>query len=321
MTIADDLLIRIAWQYYIEDRTQQDIAARFNLSRSKVARLLKEARERGIVEFKIKGLPVDHLQLEQELRTYFGLRQVIVIPTPSSSESIRRELARAAAQHVQDLIKPGTIIGLGMGRTLAQIPQYFSPSFSKGCTIVEMVGGSSRTDLGFDTYNVSTRLAELCDGVAHHVNSPVVVQSPEMQAMFVEDPSIKSVLADAARADLALLGIGDISCDMTLARMGYCDQEDVNHLLEKGIVGDVLGRYYDRQGRPVSNDLDQRIIGLSIEQLKCIPNVIGIAGGSSKIPAILGALHSGFLNTMIVDHDTALGVLALEKEATKEKVA
>ena len=124
MPPSKDQLVRIAWQYYIEDLTQQEIAERFNISRPKVARLLKLAREQGIVEFQINGMPIENLQSEKQLRELFELKDAIVIPSHPDDKVNRRELGKAAARYLEANFETNQIIGLGMGRTLAEIPQF-----------------------------------------------------------------------------------------------------------------------------------------------------------------------------------------------------
>ncbi len=311
MPTSKDMLVRIAWQYYIEDFTQQEIAERFNLSRPKVARLLKEARETGIVEFKITGVPTEHLELERKIRNAFDLKDVIVTPTPSDQSEIRQSLGRAAAGYLQSIFKPHIIVGLGMGRTIAEIPQFVTPDPTTKCAFVEMVGGASRTDVGFDTYNVSWHLAESCEGIAYHVNSPVVVENPAAREAIMSDINITQVLEIAAKSDVAIVGIGQVGPEMTLARLGYCDEADIRELLNLGAVGDIMVHYYDIHGKPVMTGLEGRLVGLDLEQFFAIPTVIGVAGGD-KVEAILGAMRGGYIDVLITDDETAASILAHE---------
>jgi DNA-binding transcriptional regulator LsrR (DeoR family) len=307
----DDLLVRIAWQYYIEGLTQQEIANRTHLSRPKVARLLKQARQKGVVEFQIKGTITEHLDLEWQLRSQFGLKDARVIPTPSNVDETRRELGRATAVYLREIFEPRMKIGLGMGRTLAEIPNFVSPSVETNCEIVEMVGGASRTDVGGDTYNISWRLAERLGGVAHHLNTPVVVQEKEMRDVLMKDQQIISALQKAVQCDLALVGIGRLSEEMPLSLLGYCDDATLKQLQAKGAVGDILGHFFDIEGYPVITTIEDRLVGLTANQLKRIPVVCGIAGGIKKTEAMLGALRGRYLNILITDGQTASQILEI----------
>ncbi len=311
MPPSKDQLVRIAWQYYIEDLTQQEIAERFNISRPKVARLLKLAREQGIVEFQINGMPIENLQSEKQLRELFELKDAIVIPSHPDDKVNRRELGKAAARYLEANFETNQIIGLGMGRTLAEIPQFVNECPREGITFVEIVGGASSSDAGLDTYNVSWLLADQCGGVAIHVNSPVVVMSGEMRDMLLDDPQITSALDMARNCELALVGIGPVSEDMTLLRQGYCDESTVLELIENGATCDIIGHFLDLQGHPVDSCIEDRLVGLSLDQIAEIPTVIGVAGGEEKGKAILSVLRNGCLDVLITDYQTAQSVFRL----------
>ena len=203
-----------------------------------------------------------------------------------------------------------------MGRTIAEIPQFVRPDPGSKCVFVELVGGASRTDLGFDTYNVSWQLAETCQGVAYHVNSPVVVDSVEAREALMSDVSITKVLEMAAKSDIAIVGIGQAGPDMTLARLGYCDDDAIQELLNKGAVGDIMGHYFNLDGEPVITGLEGRLIGLSPDQISRIPIVIGVAGGD-KVEAILGALRGDYINLLITDDQTAARILEHNRQTEK----
>ncbi|MBC8450455.1 MAG: sugar-binding transcriptional regulator [Chloroflexi bacterium] len=310
----DDLLARVAWLYYVEELTQQEIGDRLNMPRVKVTRLLKQARDEGVVEFRI-ARPTAHLELERELRQHFGLQDAFVAPTPLQPARLRAALGEAAARYLQNLFRPGLVVGLGMGRTLAEIPRFVEPHSDGRCVFVEMVGGAGRSDLGFDTYNVSWRLAECCGGVAEHVFTPVVVESGEARAARLQDSQISATLERAAQSDVALVGIGNTGDDMVLYHLGCCDYAIVRDLRQRGAVGDIMGHFFDVQGQPVACPLDDRLIAISLDQLRAIPTVVAVAGGQDKTAAILGALRGKHASVLVTDMDTARAVLAKGRDA------
>lgn len=310
----ESVLVRAAWLYYVEDLTQKEIAERLHLSRVKVTRLLKEARDTGVVEFRITK-PTAHLELEKRLCQDFGLNDAFVVPTEEPGEGLRRSLGRAGATFLQDIISPGVRIGLGMGRTLAQIPPFLElERSSDGCIFQEMVGGAGRTDLGFDTYNVSYTLARICGGRTEHIFAPVVTESAEMRDTLMQDPQIAAALKEAAQSDIALIGIGDVSDDMLLLQLGDCDEGQIARLRQSGAVGDIIGHFFDLEGQPVACAVDDRLVALPLEKLCDIPLTVAVAGGLEKTEAILGALRTGCLAVLITDSATAEAVV--ERNAT-----
>jgi DNA-binding transcriptional regulator LsrR (DeoR family) len=304
----DDLLARIAWLYYIEDLTQKEIARRFKMSRVKVTRLLKKARERGLVEIRIANVRTSHLPLESSLRTVFGLSDAIVIPTPVRPEGLRPALGEAAAVYLDRFLQPDMLVGLGMGRTLAEIPNHMKSQENGACHFIEMVGGIGR-GLSFDSYKVSSQLADQCGGEVEHVYTPVIVETAAAREALLCDPQIRSVLDRAARSDLALVSVGTVDVDSFLFQAGYSDEAGIESLQTRGAVGDVLGHFFDINGSPVPSPIDDRLIGLSLDELKRIPTVICVAGDAPKVPSILGALRGEYVNVLITDEETARAVL------------
>ncbi|MGD9046429.1 MAG: sugar-binding transcriptional regulator [Anaerolineae bacterium] len=304
----DDLLARIAWLYYIEDLTQKEIAHRFKMSRVKVTRLLKKAREKGLVEIRIANVRTSHLPLERSLRTEFGLSDAVVIPTPVRVADLRPALGKAAAAYLSRILKPGMQVGLGMGRTLAEIPDHLEPQESGTCHFIEMVGGIGR-GLSFDSYKVSMLLAERCGGEVEHVYTPVIVETAAARQALLSDPQIRSVLDRASRSDIAMVSVGTVDLDSFLYHAGYSDELGIEGLQRLGAVGDVLGHFFDSEGQPVPNPIEDRLMGLSLDRLRGIPVVICAAGGLAKVPSILGALRGGHVNVLITDEDTACAIL------------
>lgn len=309
----DDLLTRIAWLYYIEELTQKEIAQRFNMSRVKVLRLLKKARDKGLVEIRIASVQTSHLLLEKSLRLEFGLVDAIVIPTPVRPQDLRPALGEAAAAYLRRVARPGLVVGLGMGRTLAEIPGYLEPHDNTTCRFIEMVGGIGR-GVSFDSYKVSSLLADRCGGEVEHIYTPVIVESAATRQALLADPQIKSALDRAANCDLALVGVGTVDLDSFLYQAGYADEACIVTLQQAGAVGDVLGHFFDLAGRPVCNFIEERLIGLALEDLKGIPTVVCVAGGLEKIRSIRGALAGRYVNTLITDETTARAILNEQKE-------
>jgi DNA-binding transcriptional regulator LsrR (DeoR family) len=310
----DDLLTRIAWLYYIEELTQKEIAQRFNMSRVKVLRLLKKARDKGLVEIRIAGVQTSHLLLEKSLRLEFGLVEAIVIPTPVRPQDLRPALGEAAAAYLRRVARPGLVVGLGMGRTLAEIPGYLEPQDQTTCRFIEMVGGIGR-GVSFDSYKVSSLLSDRCGGEVEHIYTPVIVESAATRQALLADPQIKSVLDRAAGCDLALVGVGTVDLDSFLYQAGYADEACIVALQQAGAVGDVLGHFFDLAGRPVRNFIDERLIGLALEDLKRIPMVVCVAGGVEKTGSLQGALAGRYMNALITDETTAWALLNEQKES------
>jgi DNA-binding transcriptional regulator LsrR (DeoR family) len=123
--------------------------------------------------------------------------------------------------------------------------------------------------------------------------------------MFMADPHVAQVFELAAQANLAFIGIGNISAESLWGRAGLLTEEVTSELKSLGAVGDVMSRYFDKDGVLVNSSLCRRVVGLPIEKLRPIPRRVGVAGGKKKFEAILAALRGKYVNILITDHLTA----------------
>ena len=88
-------MARASWYYYIEGLTQNDIAARLGVHRTRVNRILAQARSRGIVQVRINS-PVN-LAAERALEKRFGLKQVVLVQTPQTPDQLTASVAKQPA--------------------------------------------------------------------------------------------------------------------------------------------------------------------------------------------------------------------------------
>jgi len=92
-----------------------------------------------------------------------------------------------------------------------------------------------------------------------------------------------------------------------------CIADDSRGLRERGVVGDILGQFFDAGGNVVDLPIHDRRIGIELADLRRIPKVVGVAGGEHKAEAILGALRGGFLDVLVTNELAAIRLLELER--------
>jgi deoxyribonucleoside regulator len=301
----DDLTIRIAWLYYQHELTQEQIARKFHMSRTTVARVLQRARQEGLVEFRFAPGPKRLMLLEGRLRERYALEEVILVPPNSEDTELRTALARATAVYLERSLEDGMVVGLGASRTLHEMADHFAPSRKMPkCVFVQMIGGFAAEDPRYDTYNVSWKLAEICGGVARHLLTPAVVNTSEVKEILLKDGHIGQTLQLATQCDMGVVAIGNSGPDSPILHMANCNAHTIADLQAKGAVGEIIGRFYDIAGRSISYELDDRLVGLDLERIRSLPFVIAVAGGVGRGQAILGALRQGFVKVLITDIDT-----------------
>jgi DNA-binding transcriptional regulator LsrR (DeoR family) len=302
-----ELLARIAHRYYVDSRTQEEIAAEFGLSRPKVQRLLERARWSGVVDIHIAAPPWLQLDLEAQLRDAFQLTDVIVSPArvDADADARREPVARSAAGYLARRLRDGSVVAVSHGRVAGEVPRFFRPSRHLECTFASAMGGSPRVDTPTNPNEICRALAERCGGRAESLYAPAYVESEEMRDRLLEQEAVAHTLRIAAQASVALVGIGGTDDDCTMVRSGCLSLSEIARLREQGAVGDVLGNYVDAEGRSVASPHSNRLIGLSVDQLRRIETVVAVVSEAGKLQAINGVLRAGVVDVLIVDEGNA----------------
>ena len=313
-----ELLARIASQYYLQNRTQAEIAEEFELSRQKVQRLIGRAREQGVVEIHVHSVRVLHIELESKLRATFGLQGALVATSHPDEMLCRRLAARAAAEYVVRHLSDGDVVAVGLGRNTSAVAGYFSPPRPLDATFVSAMGGSPGFAASVNPNVVCSAFAARSGGTAKALHAPVFVEDAHLRDSLLTQQAVAQTLDLARRSTGSVVGIGTTDDDSILVHAGCLSRDQARALRRAGAV---IGNHYDVQGRPVRSTVQNRLIGLTLEELQAIPLVIGVAAESGKTTAVLGALRSGVVRVLITEYRTALevlkqaGVTDLEEEA------
>lgn len=309
----EDLITRIAWLYYKEKLTQQQIAERLSLSRQKVQRMLERARDLEIIQFNLKHPIVNLLGVETELRRKYGLKDAVVAPLGDSDrDHLRTTLALAGAAYLERRLAamPKCTLGIGWGNTTATLADCFDGQSVKGKIEIVSLLGNLMLNVSMNPYIMAEKMARKLDASTFSIWAPIIAQTRERAEVFKSEPWIKQVLDIGHRADVILLSVGEAAKSASLFRMGYLSPADLQRLISKGAVGDVLCRYFDARGEIIDDEVQERVIGISVEVMHEPQKlVIGVAGGASKMQAIRAALLKKYINVLVTDEQTAAELL------------
>ncbi len=306
----EQLLVRVAHRYFIDGRSQLEIGRELGFSRPKVQRLLDRARETGVVEIRVNGASATAAALESLLRTAFGVNDAIVTTSEADAQAQRQGVAIAAADYLERHAPPGAVIAVGMGRNTGELAASYRPTHPTRCTFVSAMGGSPSLDAPTNPNDICRVLAERAGGRCESLFAPAFVESRAVRDRLERQEAVAHTLRIAARATIAVVGVGGTDDDCTMVRSGCCPPEEMVRLRAAGAVGDILGNYFDATGRLMASGLQDRIVGLTLVQLSRIHTVIVVASeGASKANALLGALRTGVPDVLIVDETNARLVL------------
>ncbi|MGB0665067.1 MAG: sugar-binding transcriptional regulator [Pontibacterium sp.] len=313
------LITDVAVRYYVENETQEQIAQALDISRPRVSRLLKRATDEGIVDIQVRNHSSVQSTYEKVLKERFKIdRAFIAIDTPDP-EKQRANVAALAAKYLEDTLEDRMIVAVGMGRNVGAIPDNITQATPRRCTFVSSIGGSHRAGEVMNPDHICRRLATRFGGESETLYSPAYVDDTELRTHLLANPTIKQTLDAARRADLALIGIGDISEDSNLVRMGWFTPQEISHARLSGTIGDMMGYdFINIYGERSAVELQNHVIGLNINEVARIPNVVAVASESTKGAAILGALRTGAINTLITTTSNVLTLLQLD-DATRNR--
>lgn len=318
---SDEMLYRAAQLYYLHGYSQAQVSAEVGVSRSNVSRVLAEARRRGIVTITVEDPAGRARGLEADLVERFGLREARVrsVTAAHSADAGRDDgngdplahVGRLAAERMLAHLPESGAVSLSWGTSVGAVVDAVPPGHGHpGLEVLPLVGGMSDSDESVQGNRLVARLADRL-GAAHRLlHAPAVLASARTRDALMDEPSIASVLDDAAAAKLAVVGIGRVGYGASQAIADAMSLDAAQaHALRARAAGDCCTRFFDAAGEPVSSPAERCVIAVELKVLRDIPTVIGVAAGSYKAPAVLGAIAAGLIDVLVVDEPLARAVL------------
>lgn len=307
----DRLSIDAARLYYESDMSQQKIANELGISRPSVSRLLQYAKDRGFVQIKIIDPTERGLSLADELCQKYNLKTVKIANAPlNDNREIKKAIGLKAAEYLYDIVKDHDIIGVGWGSSLYQMAQDLRTKPVKDVQVVQLKGGISYSKL--NTYahehEIVTLVARAFSTTGIFLPIPVMFDNIEVKRLVEHDKYVKNILDMGKRANIAIVTVGPASDESILFHLGYYINEKDRELLSQKAAGDLCSRFYDDDGKIVDEELDNRTVGIRLDEFQKKETRILVAGGKEKLRAIHAALKAGYMNVLITDQYTALAL-------------
>jgi DNA-binding transcriptional regulator LsrR (DeoR family) len=301
------LTASIARRYYIDGRSKMDIADEFGMSRFKVARLLESALESGLVRIEIRaegGIDVD---LSARIQDRFGLQHSVVVDTADDdAESLRAHLGRAAAQLLAEILTPADVLGLAWARAVSAMARELPPL--PGTPVVQLSGALSLPGDPDTSVDVVRDVAGRSGGVAHVFYAPLTVPDAATARALRGQPEVARAFAQLPSVTKAVAGVGLWEAGQSTL-FDTASDGDRRALSELGVCADISGVFISAEGEPVPTELADRMIAISAEEMRSIPEVIVIPYGIRKVPAVHAALRSGLVGGIVTHTALARAVL------------
>lgn len=295
--------------FYEQEMTQSEIGEKLGLSRVKVYRLLKEAKEEQVVQIMIHWPIKRDGGLEQQLKKVFGLEEALVLVAPKQEDALLPELGQLAARYLETLFRDHMTLAICLGKTTYEVIQAIRPNKSLHVNVVQAIGSLPRMQQ-YDSAALVRQFAEKVGGEAFYLSSPPIADTKAAAEVMRNQSDIKRTLEIARKADVALVGVGNLeSANSVFVKSEAMTEKDLRALVANDAVGDTSWQIFTEDGKLHKDAFNQRVIGLSLADLKKIPVTFAVAGGVQKARAILGALNTGVVNVLCTDDKAAKEIL------------
>ncbi|WP_319530189.1 sugar-binding transcriptional regulator [uncultured Cohaesibacter sp.] len=299
----DAIKARIAWYYFVGGLTQQEIAHKLKITRTRVNRAVGQLRVDGSVRTEIRLPLAECVGLEDALEKKFGLQSVYVVPKLDSEDTQQRAIGEAAGAMLDGMLTERTGLGVGWGRTLAAaLPSLTQRQFTQAW-VATLMGGLTQ-GMGTTTFEVATAFARVMGSECYYLAVPLHLPHAVSRGLLEEHDDIAEVFSRLETTDIALVSCGDLSKRSQLTNTKTV-AENLKSLKEAGAVGDILGLFVDENGEPVDHPLNDRLMAMPIESLKRVPTSILASGGEHKMKIIRAVLRAGLVNHFVTDEKCA----------------
>lgn len=301
------LAASIARRFYVDGVSKVDIAEEFGISRFKVARILTDARERGLVRLDIRLPGSIDGDLSVGLRDALGLRRAIVLDHPAEPESsLRQHLAEVTADLLAEIVVDGDVLGLTWSRTLEATNAALTRLAR--CTVVQLAGTLAQRERDTGTVEMVRRAAAIGGGRAYAIYAPLVVPDAATAASLRSQPGIADALGRFDDLTKAVVSIGHWSPHHSTVWEAVNGSERSRYR-DLGACAEVSGRLFDADGNALHTDLDDRLVAISVDQLRAVPEVVAISAGAVRADAVEAVVKAGFVTTLVTDVTCARAVL------------
>ena len=310
------LQLRAAWLYYMAGMTQEEVARRLGLHRTRVVRLLAEARERGLVSITIHHEAVRDHEAEQVIADRYGLDFCLATPPvgltgndPALDEAegliARRAVGSTAANFLRGklLLGQAMTVGVSWGRTLEQMALHLAGVRNEQARFVSLMGSLTRNSAS-NPFEVVQALAVRTGGEGHFLPVPFIADSPADRAVLLSQRTVTEALSLAHAADLYLISVGELAEAALLRRQGMLSEAELRDIRARGAVCDTLGRLFDAEGRSVDHSFSERTLAVDFDALRG-RDVVLLAAGQTKTKAVRALLRTGLVRGLIIDGDLA----------------
>jgi len=306
------LILKAAYLYYLEEKSQSEIAAMLNISVPTVSRLIKRAVKDKLVEFVIRDPYIECIKLEEQIKQAFDLKDVIIAPSPhlkdenkvESTENRKKLVALEGARYIQRIITENDVLGISWGKTMYHLIHYLNPCQKVNAAFVTLHGSVSSIESELDVRTLVSRIAMTFGGKNYSLLMEGLMSNAEIVNSIKQEKNVKRVFEIFDRITISVCGIGSFypQVESALSKSEYLCGSELAKLKNKNVAADLALRFIDLDGNECDTDLKDRTLSIDLDKFKKIKTKITVAAGQSKAHAVLAALKGKLVDVLITDY-------------------
>jgi dihydroxyacetone kinase-like protein len=305
-----DPLLWASWLYHHDDLTQSQIADLMGVSRATVVNYLQQAREQHYVKVVVRNELLTGIDLSLRLKQAFGLAECMVIPSDGGLRPPAERIGKAGAQFMEQSLTDGDVLGVAWGRTVLCLAESLPETPMPNVSVVQVVGSQRGAYDGFTAEECVAIIARRLHARAVNLHAPAALSNAALRDALLKEPSIQEQFIRIRSCNKILFGVCTVKTNSLVFSSGLVSIEESKFFIANGAVGVIAGRFYDANGQWIRGAMDDRMIGISLDDILKIPTRVAVAGGVDKTDAILGALRSHLITVFITDEPTARSILS-----------
>lgn len=287
--LTEDVKTRIAWLYYVEGKTQDEVASLVGMNRSRVLRILAAARQDGTVQIRVTTRLSHCVELERRLEQRWSLTRAVVVPEPQDPSHLRAIIGAEVGTYMSQNVTANMTIGLGWGKTLSSGVSAITPRVADGVRVLSLLGGLTRVS-ELNPSEFAWRVADRLGAECYMLAGPVFAPDARTRESLTQHSGIAEVYNRARSLDMAVLSVGDLSPHSVFSEFGLLTRDEISSLERAGAVGDVLCHFIDAEGNLVDHPVNERVLAVNPFDLRGTRNIVLASGGWPKLTVIRAGL-------------------------------
>jgi len=306
------LLVDVSVMYYLEGKTQAEIAKTLFMSRPTVSRLLQKARESNVVDIKINYENDEFDRIKILLKKRFSVENIVIVKTLKDEEDTIKELGKAAASELKYHLHDDMTIGMSWGRSVKKTVDAFKEKPLKNIRVVELFGAVEYNQ-NSDMLSIGYDFSKKIHGGFFPLPAPVFINDFETKNQLMQSPIIRNTIKMLDSCDLIITGLGVVNSKLPQKLWdAYIEPSAQSDILNAGGVGFICARFFDKDGQFIKHKINDNVIGIRTENIGKTKMFV-IAGGLSKAKAIYGILKRGDIHTIVSDEQTLRKIISIDQ--------